>query len=123
MIKQLRRLLAKIPTRLPQGLTEFETWSDDIIELYDMPNNDSIKFALAVTIMHLKPTESHLPKAYFGATLQKGAATQVAHRVMEDCKQRQAEAAAKAAQEAAEQEASKSSEATTLDVASNGSKD
>lgn len=102
MIKALKRLLARIPTRLPQGVTEFEKWSDDIIDLYDMPNNDSIKFALAVSIMHLKPTESHVPKSYFGATLQKGASTQVAHQVMQDCKTRQE---AKAAEERAAQEA------------------
>lgn len=115
MIKAIRRLLALRKTPLPQGVTEFDVWADDIIDLYDMPNNDSIKFALATNVMHLKPTESHVPKAYFGAVLRKGAATQVAHQVMQDCKARQ-EARIKEEQEKLAQQ---QLEATSSEAASN----
>lgn len=86
----LKRLLAHLPSKLPQGLTDFETWATDIIETYGMPNNDSVKFALAVQILHLPATAAYKPKAYFGHTLIKGAASQVAGQVMQDLKAKQA---------------------------------
>lgn len=100
MTKSLRKLLAFLPCKLPQGIQEFESWSNDILDLYDMPNNDSTKFALAVAVMHLDATSAYKPKHYFGKILLKGAATQVVHAVMQDLKEKQA-AKAKAEQEAA----------------------
>lgn len=105
----LLRLLAYLPSKLPQGKTEFETWSDSIIETYQMPNNDSVKFALAVAILHLDSTSAFKPKHYFGKTLIKGAASQVAGAVMQELKEKQ-QALAKAEQEAAA--AAKQAEAT-----------
>lgn len=99
----LKRLLAKIPSRLPQGLTEFEAWVDDIYEMSGtVMTRDSVRFALATTIINLPPTASRRPKAYFIQVLQKGAASEVSAYVFHDIKQKQ-----KAAQEAAQQEAMK----------------
>lgn len=98
----LQRLLAHIPTKLPQGVSEFDSWAKSIIALYEMPDNDSIRFALAVTILHLPSTAAYKAKAFFGHTLIKGAASQVAGGVMQDLKDKQKaeqEAAAKAALE------------------------
>lgn len=92
---EMRLADAKTPTKLPQGLTEFKSWADDILDLYGLPNNDSTHFALATTIMHLPADKGYMPKEYFGMTLIKGAATQVAYQVMQDCKERQAADAAK----------------------------
>lgn len=104
MKRLLRKVAAQCPTRLPQGMAEFERWSDDILDLYGMPNNDSTKFALAVSIQHLDSTVSAKPKAFFGRLLQKGAANQIAYAVMQDLKQKQ-QAAAEAEKLAAQQKA------------------
>lgn len=98
----IKRLLAKLPTRLPIGMNEFETWSDDILETYEMPNNPSTKFALATAIMHAQNGRAYFPKAYFGGTLLKGAANQIAHAKMNILKEEQ-EAKAKAELEAQKQ--------------------
>jgi hypothetical protein len=98
MKRLLRRLLAFIPTRLPMGMTEFDKWSDDILDLYDMPNNDSTKFAIATAIMHLGATDAFKAKEYFGRLLIKGAATQIAYAQMQDAKKRQEEKAKEAAE-------------------------
>lgn len=87
-------------TLLPQGRAEFDVWADDIISTYKMPNNDSIKFALAVAITHLDPTKDRMPKEYFGRLLRKGAATQVAFAVMDELKVKQQKAASDAASQA-----------------------
>lgn len=88
---------------LPRGMAEFHTWADDLIALAGVPNNDSVKFALAVSITHLGPTESHKTKKHFIDVLQKGAATQIAFAIMDELKSKQQAAkdeAAKAALEA-----------------------
>lgn len=95
----VKRVLAHLPSRLPLGVTEFETWASDIITTYQMPDNNSVRFSLAVMIMHLDATSSHKPKAYFGRCLIKGASTQVAHFIMQDLKEKQV-AEEKKAQEA-----------------------
>jgi hypothetical protein len=91
MKKILKRIKALLPSKLPQGVTEFNLWADEIIEIYDMPNNDSIRFALATALMHLGPTDAYKPKEYFGRILIKGAAGQVAYGMMQELKKKQAE--------------------------------
>lgn len=98
----LKRLLAYFPSLLPQGLTELENWSSDIINTYGMPDNDSVRFTLAVTILHLDPTTSRKPKAYFGRCLRKAAANQVVSQVIQDLKYKQEEARKAALQQPAE---------------------
>ena len=82
--------LSIFPSKLPQGVSDFESWASGIIQAYGSPDNDSVRFALAVQIMHLSPTSAYKPKAYFGLVLLKGAATQVAGQVMQDLKAKQA---------------------------------
>lgn len=94
-----------IPSPLPRGVTEFHSWADEIISAAGVPNNDSTKFGLAVSITHLGPTEANKPKQHFVDILHKGAATQVAFHIMDELKSKQnaaleAEAAAKAQVEA-----------------------
>ena len=107
------QLIAHIPTKLPKGITEFDEWAKSIIKTYEMPDNDSIRFALAVSIMHLPATAARKAKAYFGAVLHKGAASQVAGQVMQDLKAKQASEAAKSVQQPIE------ATTTTTAVASN----
>ncbi len=84
------------PQPLPLTPQEFEEWSDRQIAGACITKTDnpealitSQKFALASMIMHLGPTESHKPDAYFIHSLRKGAANQVAHAVMVKFKEEQ----------------------------------
>lgn len=104
--------LSYLPRRLPQGLTEFNSFAEEVIGLAGLPDNDSTRFAVAVQIMHLGQTDSHKPRRYFVKTLAKGAASQVASQVINDLKDKQ-----KAAQLAA---AATNTEAPASSGASNG---
>lgn len=114
-----RKLMMQFPSSLPQGVEELKSWSESIIDAYDVPNNASTHFSLATMILHLGQVEARKPKAYFGAGLRKAAANEVAAFVMQDLKAKQ-----KAAMEAAQKAAApptKPAEATgsTEPVASN----
>lgn len=76
---------------LPMGRKEFDEWSDRIISGALIPGASprSLKFALAEMIMHMKPTDSHSPDAYFIQCLRKGAANQVAWAVIQEVKAEQ----------------------------------
>lgn len=72
---------------LPMGRNEFMVWSDRIIAGALVPADpnqdslvyiDSIRYALANMLLHLGPTESHKPDAYFIHSLRKFAINQVA---------------------------------------------
>jgi hypothetical protein len=91
------------PRPLPMGRKELETWANRIVSGALIPNEDGFRAfhdedkatteqveklkifadgqmtAVAEMILHLGPTESHKPDAYFIHALRKGAANQVAH--------------------------------------------
>lgn len=77
------------PRELPMGVTEFHDWADRLIGGALIPGGevdpkafvDSQKFALANMLMHLGPTESHKPDAFFIHSLRKFAVNQVADAV------------------------------------------
>lgn len=77
------------PRPLPMGIIEFHEWSDRIIAGALIPGGsediqsflDSQKFCLANMLMHLGPTESHKPDAFFIHSLRKFAVNQVADSV------------------------------------------
>jgi len=85
------KALSYLPSKLPQGMTEFETWAKSIIDTYQMPDNESVRFALASAVLHLPATAAYTSKAYFGKILLKGASSQVSYQVMEDLKTKQKE--------------------------------
>lgn len=112
-LKQKRRL-ARLrkeslePSRLPVGLTEFNKFCDDIIELAgQFADRDSLVYAIASNIIHIKHDCDAVPKDYFVKCLRKAAANQVASdqfvrikeihdkRMAEDMAAKQAEATAK----------------------------
>lgn len=101
----IKKLLSYFPTKLPVGMTEFHAWADEIIKLTGkIADEDSLKFALANMVMHLKSDLAHVSKNYFVNSLRKGAANQVASQVFLDIKLKQkqaAETATKASQDAA----------------------
>ena len=96
--KFLVRLTFFFPSPLPIGMTEFEDWADSILAHSVAPNNDSTRFALATMILHLPSLASWKSKEYFLRALHKSAANQIAAGVMQDLKQKQADAAKAAAQ-------------------------
>lgn len=70
------------PRPLPMGRTEFEVWADRIISgaLVSAERHSQI-YTLANLILHLGPTESHKPDAFFIHSLRKLAANEVADSV------------------------------------------
>jgi hypothetical protein len=88
------------PRPLPTGRQEFEEWSDRIISGGILTADvESQKFALANLLLHLGPTESHKPDAFFIHSLRKFAVNQVADAIRVEI--RDAAKARLAAQEAA----------------------
>lgn len=70
------------PRPLPMGRQEFEEWSDRIISgALVTAEASSQKYVLANMILHLGPTESHKPDAFFIHSLRKFAANQVADTI------------------------------------------
>lgn len=89
------RIRAYFPSRLPQGMEEADAWSERIIRMSGLPQNDSIKFALCVKVLHLGEADSSKPDEFFIRSLHKAAANQVVSQIINDLKTKQ-----KAAEEA-----------------------
>lgn len=101
----IERILSYFPRKLPIGITEFEVWAARIIRLAGkFADEDSMKFALASNVIHLDHQRAFVPDHYFVRSLTKAAANQVASQVFSDIKQKQLEAAQKAAAEATAKE-------------------
>lgn len=80
------------PRPLPMGRKDFEDWSDRILSGALIPGGEAdpetfqmcLKSALANMIIHLGPTESHKPDAFFIHQLRKSACNQVAFTVFQE---------------------------------------
>jgi hypothetical protein len=83
-----KKLLNFIPTPLPVGMTEFDNWAADIISTYGLPNNDSIRFALATMIMHAGPVDASRSKRYFYLAVRASMAKQIAGGQFQAIKER-----------------------------------
>lgn len=80
---------SKKPTKLPVGLKEFNQFCDDIIELSgEYADRDSMVYAIASNIIHIKHDCDEVPKEYFVRTLRKAAANQVASAIFTEIKER-----------------------------------
>lgn len=94
----IKKLLSYLPSRLPVGMTQFQQWSQDIIDLCGpLADEDSMRFAICSQILHMGAQKDRVPKRYFVASLRKAAANQVASQVFQDVKLRQQEKAQEAA--------------------------
>lgn len=83
----IKRILSLFPTELPTGVTSFNKFADEIIELVgNLADADSIRFTLAGMIMHMPPQRNTAPKHYFVKSLRKTAANQVAHHILTEIK-------------------------------------
>jgi len=108
MIKKLnmilKRLLSHLPTKLPVGMTAFDKFANDIIELSGpYADADSMKFAIASQIIHLDARRASVPKNLIVKSLRKSAANQVASQVFQDIKTKK-DAELKQLQESQQQE-------------------
>lgn len=94
--KFLLTIRSYFPTALPVGLTAFNEWADQIIELAgSFADRDSMRFAIASILIHADASAGSLSMQYFISRLRKSAANQIASQVFQDIKQAQAEAQAK----------------------------
>lgn len=92
--KVLMKVASFLPSRLPQGMTEFGIWADSIIYAYDIPDNDSMRFALATQILHAESGRAYRPKRLFAMQLYKAMSNQVAAGIMQELKDKQVALAA-----------------------------
>lgn len=106
LTKLFKRLRALFPSRLPVGVSEFNTWAADLIEIYDLPNNDSIRFALAVSILHTESATFYKAKEFYGRSMLKAAANEIAGSIVQELKNKQQAAIAAAQAKQAEVTAS-----------------
>jgi hypothetical protein len=83
-----QRIGALFPTRLPIGMTEFDEWAKSIIELTDLPDNDSMRFSLSTMVLHLSSTSGYKSKEFFIRSLYKAAANQIAAAKLHEIKER-----------------------------------
>lgn len=94
MVLKLKRLLSQIrglaPSSLPQGLAEFDSWMNSIVDLYSPPGDSrSVRFVLSSLLMRLGPSEAYKSKFYFACSLKRAAASQVAVYIQEVIKNEQ----------------------------------
>lgn len=72
-----------LPEKLPQGMTEFNTWVEDISLLSELPVNDKLKKVVGTLILQLPPTVAHIPKNHIVNLVKKAAANQVSVEVLQ----------------------------------------
>lgn len=89
-MKLINIALSYIPTRLPLGMSEFNAWSDSIVELTGpIADADSLKWVIANEIMRLNPGRDKVAKRLFVKLLRKYAANQIAAGFVMELKQKQ----------------------------------
>ena len=97
MTKLLKLIRSYFPSKLPVGVTEFNQFADDIIELSGkFADRDSMVFAISSILIHADASYGSLSKQYFVRRLVKSAANQIASQAFQDIKIRQQEALAAA---------------------------
>lgn len=82
---------------LPRGTAEFETFSQSIIDIYNLPDLPSYRHAIASMIMHLPPTCHRASKRYFAKCVLKAMANEISYAKIQEYKE-----AMKKAEEAGE---------------------
>ena len=98
---------SEIERPLPVGLKEFEEFAARIIaQAGQFADEDSMKFALATSIIHADAAKGSLPDSFFINRLRKAAANQVASQIFQDIKVKQQAAMEAAAKQQAEATAS-----------------
>lgn len=102
---QPKRVIGLFPHKLPVGLTEFDAFYKKICQTYAFPPSAGYRQAVATMVMHLEPTVCWKQLQYFGDSVMKAQANEVAYQVLQMLKEEQ-----KAEQEKAKLEATKTDE-------------
>lgn len=72
-----------MPEKLPQGMTEFNAWVEDISMLSELPVNDKLKKVVGTLILQLPPSVAYVPKNHIANLVKKAAANQVSVEVLQ----------------------------------------
>ena len=87
MTRLLRLILSYRQEKLPVGLTAYNAWTADIIDLAGpMADKNSMLWDISTMVLHAGSENDRLSKQYFVRRLRKGAANQVASQVIQDIK-------------------------------------
>lgn len=81
-MKFIKRVRCFFPSRLPQGMKEFNQFVADVAELSDLPNNLRLRTVISMFILKLPPEMISFPKWRLAKQLKKAAANQVASEVL-----------------------------------------
>lgn len=88
--KTARRVLfSRVKHRLPIGADEYLTFCEHFFGMYDIPDNASMRYAIATMIMHLQPDRCVASFHFFAVALYKAMANEVAYQFMQDQKTKQ----------------------------------
>lgn len=77
-MKLIKKILSRFPSRLPQGMTEFNRFVEDVAWLSELPDNDRLRVVVATFIMQLPPSTNSFSKWRLANLIRKAAANQVA---------------------------------------------
>ncbi len=110
-----KKVVSYLPSKLPVGMAEFDTFAQDVLDLSGQyADRSSMLFAIASMIIHLPAGRGTVPKNQLVQGLRKSAANQVASQVFQDIKKamdlKLAEDTAAAKAKAASDEAAKQEE-------------
>lgn len=94
--RPIRRALCRVKKRLPIGVTQFDKMCDNFFATYDIPDNDSMRRALATMIMHLPPDRCRASQHYFATALYKAMSNEIAYNFIQSLKEKDKPVDAKA---------------------------
>lgn len=75
--------IALFPQKLPIGTVEFDLFCAKIFHTYDLPDTRSYKQCIATMIMHQSPTTFKVPLSFFGVSIKKAQANEIAYSVIQ----------------------------------------
>lgn len=82
-VRLIKKWKSYLPEKLPQGMTEFNAWVDDVAVLSGLPVNDKLKKVIGTLILQLPPNVSQVPKNHIASLVKKAAANQVSVEVLQ----------------------------------------
>ncbi len=74
-------------TKIPVGIIDLETLSNDLLDIYQIPNLPSYHHAIATMIMHQPPNCDSMKMFHVKRQIHKAMANQVAYEVMQKIKE------------------------------------
>lgn len=78
-----------IPVKLPIGMTAFDTFAEDILKRYNLPDKNDYRNAIATMILHMGPQKNFQSPRYFAKAILKSMANQIAYEKIQQFKEAQ----------------------------------